>query len=147
MTKRDANRFRLAVDAVTAAFTLVARHTMSSDTLELIGMNRRLGAMGVECDAGLLGRTLHSLNALAQSPQLFGFRLVTVALAQSLPRTCSAHATSMDVRTAAFDLRQLANEAESLRAPDVAVKLAAIIDAMLEQDSVTQQRSVKGDLH
>ena len=116
MTNWDADRFGLAVDAVTAAFTLVARHTVSSGTMEIIDMNRRLRTLRGG-DASALRRTLHSLNTLAGSPLLFAFRLVTTALAQSLPRTCSAQVTSQDLRTAALDLRHLANEAESLRAP------------------------------
>jgi hypothetical protein len=146
MTHRDADRFSLAVDAVTAAFTLVARHTTSSGTKEIIDMHRRLRTLRAG-GADSLRLTLHSLHTLAAAPQLFAFRLVTNALAQSLPRACSAQVTAQDVRTAAFDLKRLQQEATSLRAPDVAVNLSRIIDAMLGPGDAVGAMPSKDSLH
>jgi hypothetical protein len=134
MTHRDADRFKLAVDAVWRATKVKAAATASSGTVEVIDMHRRLDRLR-QGDEGLLRRTLHSLNTLAASPRLFAFRLVMTALAESLPRTCSAAVSAEDVRTAALDLTLLANEAKSLHAPDVAVILAEIIAALLGHDS------------
>lgn len=130
MTDRDTERFKLAVDAVAAAFTLIARQTASSGTMEIIDLHRRLGGLR-QGDENLLRRTLQTLHALAESPRLFAFRLVTTALTESLPRTCSSNVTTDDLRTAVSDLRQLANEATLLRAPDVAVDLTGIIATLI----------------
>lgn len=146
MMHRDADRFRLAIDAVTAVFTLVARHTVSSGTMEIIDMHRRLRTLQAGGE-DLIRLTLQSLNALAAAPQLFAFRLLTTALAQSLPRTCSAGARPQDIQTAALDLKRLAHEAHSLRAPDVALTLTRIIDAMFEQAGMTRQSATKDTLH
>jgi len=132
MTDALTYRCRLAVDAVSAAFTLIARHAASSTTKDLIDMNRRLHALG-EGDEKSLRRTLESLNNLAGTPQLLALRLVTIKLTQSLPRICSTEVTAHDLRVAALDLHHLALEAESLRAMDVAVKLAVTIEALLDQ--------------
>ena len=137
MTDRDTDRFKLAADVVAEAFTLVARQTASSGTMQVIDMYRRLGRLR-QGDEDLLVRTLHSLTTLAESPRLFAFRLVMTALAESLPRTCSLKVTAEDTRTAALDLMRLAHEAKSLRARDVAVNLGEIIDAMLGQDNTTR---------
>jgi hypothetical protein len=146
MTDAVTYRYRLAMEAVSAAFTVIARHAASSGTMDIIDMNRRLHALG-EGDEGSLRRTLESLNNIAGSPHLLAFRSVTFALTQSLPKICSAEVTVNDIRIAALDLRQLALEAESLRATDVAVKLAATIQALLNQIACFRLSAAKDRLH
>ena len=146
MMDKDANRFSLAIDAVTAAFTLIARHTTSSGTRDIIDMHRRLRTLRAGRE-DLLRLTLHSLHTLAAAPQLFAFRLVTLALAQSLPPTCLAQMTSTELHAAVLDLQRLAHEAHVLRAPDVAVNLAGIIDALLERGGAPRLPTSKGSLH
>jgi hypothetical protein len=146
MTDGVTYRYRLAVDAVSAAFTLIARHAVSSGTMEIIDMNHRLQALG-EGDEASLRRTLESLNHMAASPQLLAFRSATIALTQSLPRICSTDVTANDIRIAALDLSYLALEAESLCAPDVAVQLAVTIEALLNQIDASRLSTGKHGLH
>jgi len=129
---RISHRHKLAAEAVAATLTLVARHSASSGTMEIIELNRRLGDLQ-EGDGGALRRTLQSLHNLAGAPALMALRLVTAALAQSLPRICETRVTAQDLRLAALDLRRLEKEALLLRAPDVAAVLVAIIVAILAQ--------------
>lgn len=146
MTDLDAVRFDLAVEAVAAAFTVIARHTMSSGTMEIIDMNHRIRVLR-HGDEGLLRRTLYSLCTLAGSQRFLAFRSVATALAKSLPRACSEWATSRDLHIAVSDLRRLANEAGSLSAPDVAIKLAEIIDVLVGQDGELRTPTATDSVH
>ena len=136
MTERNEERFRLAVKAVDAAIKVVARHMWPSGTLEIVAGDQFRALRNH--DERLLRSTLRALNAVAGSPRLFRFRLLTAALSHSLPQTCLAQATAEDISAAASDLAQLAGEAQSLLAPDVAVTLTEIADAMLAQDTATR---------
>jgi len=146
MSDQISHRCRLAADAVTAAFILVARHSMSSGTMDMIELNRRLTALK-EGDGGGLRRVLQSLDSLAGSPEFVTFRLVTAALAQSLPRLCATQVSARELRLAALDLKRLEQEAVSLSAPDVAAKLVAIIDAILEQIARADPQANRAHLH
>ena len=137
MTDRHEKRFKLAVEAVDAAIKVVARHMWPSGTLEIVAGDQFRALRNH--DERLLRSTLRALNAVAGSPQLFRFRLLTAALSHSLPQTCLAHATAEDISTAASDLAQLAGEAQSLRAPEVAITLTEIIDAMLAPEAATRR--------
>jgi hypothetical protein len=146
MTDLVAQRYQLAVNAITAAFTLVARHTMSSSTLEIIELNRRLGDLH-NGDEGRLRRTLQSLNNLPGSPELFTFRLVTASLVQSLPRICRPQMTARDLVASTADLNRLATEAMMLRASDIAFTLGGIIDAIRAHASTGGTSDPRGQLH
>jgi hypothetical protein len=146
MSDPVSHRCKLAADAVTAAFILVARHSVSSGTMDMIELNRRLTDLK-EGNGGGLRRVLQSLDSLAVSPEFATFRLVTAALAQSLPRICATQVSARDLRLAALDLRKLEKEAVSLRAPDVAARLVGIIDALLEQVGPAELQANRPQLH
>jgi hypothetical protein len=146
MTELVEQRYKLAVKAVTAAFTLVARHTMSASTLEIIELNRRLGELH-DGDEGRLRRTLQALTTLAGSPQLFTFRLVTASLVHSLPRICRPQMTARDLVAATADLSRLATEATTLRAADIAFTLGGIIDSIRAHASTDGTPDPRGQLH
>jgi hypothetical protein len=146
MTDLVEQRYKLAVNAITAAFMLVARHTMSGSTLEIIDLNRRLGDLH-DGDEGRLRRTLQSLNNLAVAPELLTFRLVTASLSQSLPRICTPQMTPRDLLAATADLSRLATEAMSLRASDIAVTLGGIIDAIRAHAATNSIQAPREHLH